>query len=163
MFWDRWELAPPWVERMRLDELLAARAPDTELMLDLKGRGPRVAHAVAAELDGRPVTVCSQNWRALDVLSDLADVRIVHSVGSARALERLRRRDTGQIEGISIHRKLLDPAVVADLRERAPLVMSWPVRTEADAHELAAWGVQGLIATDFERISSALSRRRVAA
>jgi hypothetical protein len=170
ILWDRWTLAAPWSPRLLLDELLAAAGGPGELMLDLKGRDPRlpllVAQAVADSGAGRRVTVCSQRWELLDPLDGASDLRVVHSVGSARRLEELRRRFARRsLAGISIHRRLRDGATVADLRERAGLLLSWPVEDLAQARQLEAWGVDGLITSRFEALAPvyAPTERMVAA
>jgi glycerophosphoryl diester phosphodiesterase len=160
ILWDRWELAPPGTPRMELDELLSEAAPATELMLDLKGHDRRIGERVmlAVEAAGRPgrVTVCSQDWRLLEPLRAAGGIRVVHSVGNARQLARLRRRHA-TLNGISIHQRLLDAAVVDDLRQRAEVVLSWPVESVALARRLAAWGVQGLISRSFEQLAAELA------
>lgn len=163
ILWDRWELASPWAPRMLLADLLSEAAPGTELMLDLKGHDRRLPDRVARAIEasgalGR-VTVCSQDWRLLEPFRRHPDVRVVHSVGNARQLARLRRRHGGDLAGISIHRRLLDAAVVADLRRRAELVLSWPVESVEQARELTGWGVRGLISQSFERLAPALDAR----
>jgi hypothetical protein len=57
------------------------------------------------------------------------------------------------VHGISIHRRLLDRATVADLRHRAELIMTWPVTTAEEAGQLAGWGVDGVITERFEELS----------
>ena len=163
ILWDRWELAPPWTPRMLLADLLSEAAPGTELMLDLKGHDRRLPDRVAAAIEssgarGR-VTVCSQDWSLLEPFRHRPDVRVVHSVGNARQLERLRRRQQDGLAGISINRRLLDQAVVADLRRRAELVLSWPVESVGQARRLTGWGVRGLISQSFERLVPALETR----
>jgi hypothetical protein len=148
VLWDRWYLAPPGTRRLELHELLAAT--DTALMLDLKG-GRRLGRRVAAALGGRPVTICSRRWSALEPFAGLPHVRVVHSVGSRRQLRALRRR--GCVDGISIHRRLLDRATVADLRRRAGLIMSWPVASAEEAALLAGWGVDGVITERYEELA----------
>lgn len=162
ILWDRWMLASPRTPRLLLDELLVEASPQTELMLDLKGRDPRLprhlADALAAAERVSPVTVCSRNWRLLEPLRDLPLVRVVHSVGSRRQLRALRARFADRrLAGISIHRELLSAPVVADLRRRAELVLSWPVETPDEAQRLSGWGVDGLISRDFERIAAAIT------
>jgi glycerophosphoryl diester phosphodiesterase len=158
ILWDRWELAPPWAPRMVLDELLAAAGAYTELMLDLKGHDRRLPGRVLAAIgtSGRGrITVCSQDWRLLEPLAAHPDIRVVHSVGNARQLARLRQRD-GTLAGVSIHERLLDAAVVEELRRRAALVLSWPVESVAQARRLAGWGVHGLISRSFENLAAEL-------
>ncbi|WP_187368794.1 glycerophosphodiester phosphodiesterase [Baekduia soli] len=162
ILWDRWELAPPWRPRLLLGDLLATAAPPTELMLDLKGRDPRLARAVAACLDrhgdGRRVTVCSRTWRLLRPLEGRPDVRVVHSVGSRRQLAALRRLlGYRAVDGVSIHRRLLDAPVTAALKRDVGLLVSWPVETAEEARRLAAWGVDGLITTRFDALAGVLA------
>lgn len=161
ILWDRWRLASPWRPRLELETLLQAASPTTELMLDLKGRdlrlSGRISDAIAKHAAGRRLTVCSQRWELLEPLDDLDNVRVVHSVGGARGLAALRRRFEGQrLAGVSIHRKLLDPDVVADLRRRAAIVMTWPVSSAEEARTLAGWGVDGLITDRFEELAGSL-------
>jgi glycerophosphoryl diester phosphodiesterase len=151
ILWDRWKLASPWARRLLVPELLRAVTPATELVLDLKGRDRRLAERVLAALaprlaEGHGVTICARSWPLLEPFAGVERVRIVHSVGSARQLARLRRRlDGRRIQGISIHERLLDSHRVRELREVADLVLTWPVNTVERARELASWGVDGLI------------------
>ena len=162
LLWDRWAVAPPWTPRLELHTLLRAASPGTELMLDLKGRdrrlGDRVAAALSAHAPGRAITVCARSWRLVDPLRDLPDVRLVRSIGGRRGLASLlaARRDE-RLDGVSIHRRLLTPAVVAELKRRAAVLMTWPIATAAEARELAAWGVDGVITEDFGRLAPALA------
>ena len=155
LLWDTWTVAPPWTPRLLLGDLLATAAPETELMLDLKGRDPRLAPAVARALREQPrasVTVCSRSWRLLEPLRDEPAVRVVHSVGSERQLAALLRRIGGTgLQGVSIHKKLLDPAITARLRARTELVMAWPVLDLEEGRRLAALGVTGVISDRFEQ------------
>jgi glycerophosphoryl diester phosphodiesterase len=78
-------------------------------MLDLKGHDRRLPDRVLGALEtggtlGR-VTVCSQDWALLEPFARQPGVRVVHSVGNARQLERLRRRHASGLAGISIHRR----------------------------------------------------------
>ena len=149
LYWDRWTLASPFRRSLVLAELLAATRPETELMLDLKGRDPRLAAIVRAELEPflptRRFTVCARSWELLEAFDGLP-VRRFASVGSARQLRALLARygQTG-VDGVSIHERLLDARVVADLRAVAGLVLTWPVNAPARARELVGLGVDGLI------------------
>ena len=160
ILWDRWRIAPPWTPRVTLPELLGAARPTTELMLDLKGGDLRLAVLVRAALAAsgrRSVTVCSQNWALLDALHGIDGLRTVYSVGGRRALRALRGRFAGSMaDGVSIHRKLLDPATVRDLRAITAMLLSWPVETPEEARELTRWGVDGLITEKFEALGPML-------
>lgn len=147
--WDRRQLAAPWRRRLQLSELLAAAAPTTELMLDLKGDDPRLAQLVVEDLtsyfSARRLTVCARAWPLLERFEGLP-VRRVHSVGTPRQLrELLRAASTKPFEGVSIHERLLDLAAVTELRRVANVVMTWPVNDLARAAELVRLGVDGLI------------------
>lgn len=151
ILWDRWTLASPWARRLTVPELLEAAGPGTELVLDLKGRDRRVAAAVRDAIRprlsaGSGVTICARSWPLLEPFAGVERVRLVHSVGSARQLARLRRRlGERRIHGISIHERLLDSRRVRELREVADLIFTWPVNTVERARELVGWGVDGLI------------------
>lgn len=152
LYWDCWFLARPFARHLRLEELLDALGPETELMLDLKGWNRALSHKLRAALEARPhvgsITVCARNWRLLEPLEGLSGVRTVCSVGNVRGLKRLlahARRRQRRVAGVSIHRRLLDPEVVLDLHLAAELVMTWPVNDVATAHELSSWGVHGFI------------------
>ncbi len=118
LFWDRWRVAAPWVPRLALAELLRASGPQTELVLDLKGRNPAlgrlVADAIEPHLPGSAVHRLCALACQLEPFSELP-VRRFESVGSARQLRRLLRRGTAA-HGVSIHARLLDEGVVQQLR-----------------------------------------------
>jgi hypothetical protein len=145
LYWDRRELRARWRPRLLLGELLAATAGE-ELMLDLKGRSPRVAELAARAIGADPepwrFTVCARSWPLLDRFAELP-VRRVHSVGTRRQLTRLLAR--GRVDCVSVHERLLDPAVMPRLRGVAATVLSWPVNDARRAAELVALGVSGLI------------------
>jgi glycerophosphoryl diester phosphodiesterase len=149
VFWDCWQLAPPWRAHLQLSDLLAAASPETELMLDLKGKDPRLAERVIAELEPyfakRRLSICTRAWPLLEAFDGLP-VRRIHSVGTARQLRALiRRANASRIEGVSIHERLLDLAAVTELRRVTGIVMTWPVNDLTRAAELARLGVDGLI------------------
>jgi glycerophosphoryl diester phosphodiesterase len=149
VFWDCWQLAPPWRAHLQLSDLLAAASPETELMLDLKGKDPRLAERVIAELEPyfgkRHLSICTRAWPLLEAFDGLPVGRI-HSVGTARQLRALiRATSTRRIEGVSIHERLLDFAAVTELRRVTGIVMTWPVNDLTRAAELARLGVDGLI------------------
>ena len=149
LYWDRWALGSPLRRSLVLSELLDATAPATELMLDLKGSNARLAQIVRAAIEphlpGRRFTVCARTWALLDTFDGLP-VRRFASVGSRRQLRSLLERFAGTgLDGVSIHERLLDARVVAELRSVAALVLTWPVNIPSRAGELVRMGVDGLI------------------
>lgn len=159
--WRRWWLVPGWRPRLRLADLFAAHAPDTELMLDLKGADLGLPAAVieARNQAGRtgPLTVCSQNWRLLGPFSGLPGVAVVHSVGNARQLRRLEA--VPDVTAASIDRRLLTSAVAARLHARGCFVMTWSVSTWAEAEALLAVGADGIISSEPEVLRRVMALR----
>lgn len=148
-YWDRWQLASPFRRTLTLPELLRASAGTTELMLDLKGSDVRLSEIVRAGIEpylpDRRFTVCARSWGLLDTFEGLP-VRRFASVGSRRQIGHLVRRFAGsRLDGVSIHERLLDARVVAELRSVAGLVLTWPVNVPGRASELLRMGVDGLI------------------
>jgi glycerophosphoryl diester phosphodiesterase len=147
ILWDRWRLANPLSPRLELQDLLAGAHRETHLLLDLKGRNPRLAELVLKALPrGRQVTICARSRRLLQPFVGREDLRLFQSVGSRRQLRSfLRRVDALVLDGVSVHERLLDEGVVEELRRQSAILMSWPVNTLQRAHELALLGVQGMI------------------
>lgn len=164
VLWDRWKLAPPWAPRLSLDRLLQTAAPSTLLMLDLKGRDPRLSLRVAAALRDhpRPRTVCcSKNWALLAAMREVDGVGVVHSVGGVRQFEALRKLAASRIvAGISIHKRLLSPSTLTALRRNVGLIMAWPVLGVEEAGRLIDWGVDGVITQEYEAVAAQLLPRR---
>jgi glycerophosphoryl diester phosphodiesterase len=143
-----------------LEEVLAAMAAETELVLDLKGPRKRLAEqvlrAVEPYLSERRFTVCARSWRLLEPFAG-TPVRRVHSVGNARQLRAvLRRFANRRLEGVSIHERLVNRETVAALGEIAELIMAWPVNEPERARALLRLGVAGLITDDAAAMSRAV-------
>jgi glycerophosphoryl diester phosphodiesterase len=152
--WDQGELVRRVdVRLLEIRELLASIDGDPRLLLDLKGIHPRLASRLARVLTevmpDTTVTVCTQHWWMLSAFRDLTNVRLVLSAGSRRRLRRLRSRVRRQpAYGVCVHRRLLTPEIVTELRRSAEVVFTWPVDTEdalADARRL---GVDAVIGKD---------------
>jgi hypothetical protein len=163
LYWDRWALASPFRRSLVLADLLRATGAGTELMLDLKGRRPRVAELVRAELEPylshRRLTICARSWRLLDVFEGLP-VRRFASAGSRRQVRALVRRYAGRgIDGVAVHERLLDARAVGELRSVAGVVLSWPVNAPARALELVGLGVDGLISDRASLIAPLVAAR----
>lgn len=163
--WDRWELASASAPRLGLAELLSADRHGTTFMLDLKGRNPSVGRSVASLLHefGRdhPLLACARQWRSVDALADLPYVRRVLSARNRVELARLRQRlaAKGHEYGVSVHRSLLDPVIVAELHRHVEVVMTWPVNDVPTLDRLLSLGVTGIISDEDEVLAELIRRR----
>jgi hypothetical protein len=149
--WWLWEPGELLLRRrvLQVQELLAAAAGDPRLMLDLKGIHPRLAPRLAAVLPDTTITVCTQHWWMLSAFRHLPNVRHVLSAGSRRGLRRLRsrlrRRSSQPPYGVCVHRRLLTPELVTELRQAAQVVFTWPVDTEEALEHARLLAVDGVI------------------
>lgn len=162
--WDRWELVPASAPRLGLAELLEADRHGTTFMLDLKGRGSDVGAAVARLLhDGgnhRPVVVCSRHWPAVEALAGLDYVLPVLSARRPRELASLwPQLIRSRPYGVSVHRSLLDPEVVARLRSQVEIVMTWPINDLGSLDEVVDLEVNGIISDEPGVLAEVLHRR----
>lgn len=163
--WDRWELASASAPRLGLHELLEADRHGTTFMLDLKGRRPSVGRSVAELLHDighhRAVLACGRQWSSVDALAELPYVRQVLSARNRVELARLRQRlsSTGLTYGVSVHRSLLDKAIVAELSERVEVVMTWPVNDIRTLDHLLEIGVTGIISDEDHVLAELMARR----
>ena len=163
--WDRWELASASAPRLGLRELLEADARRTTFMLDLKGRHTGAARSVARLLHElghhQPVLVCGRHWPSVEVLTTLPYVRPVLSARTRAELGRLRSRvaDGDRVHGVSVHRTLLDDALVEELLRRVEVVMTWPVNDSTTLATVLAVGVNGVISDESAVLRELLAER----
>ena len=148
--WEPWARAGSR-RRTRLADLLACAAPETTLLLDLKGRDARLPAAVQRQLDAspvrRPVVVCGRAWALLEPFDAQDDVRVFRSAGTATELLALLGRDEPG-DGACVREHLLDARLVRLLREHVASVLAWTVNSPGRAEELLALGVDGVISDD---------------
>lgn len=151
---DTWELLPADPDQLLLDEVLdAAASSGAALMLDLKGVGgigPAVDRALHARRPEVPVLVCGRWWPSMTPFFGRDRARPVLSARGRGELARLHRRlQRGPTPyGVSVHRSLLDRDVVARLRARVEVVMTWPVNDEDALADVLDAGVNGVITDD---------------
>lgn len=163
--WDRWELASARSPRLGLRELLEADRHGTTFMLDLKSRSPSVGTAVAQllhEVAGHhAVLVCGRRWPTVERVAELAFVHAVLSARNRLELSRLRARlaDGPGVHGVSVHRSLLTEDLVAELRDRVEVVMSWPVDDPDTLRRTLAMGVNGIISNEPEVLAAVVHDR----
>ena len=151
ILWDRWYLSSPCTPRLGLEQLVAAAAPGTDLLLDLKGPSRRVSHLVLAVLGrtepkGR-ISVCARNARLLDPFRGHPEIRVIPTVATRRELWRI---TSGQepLAALSVKAALCTPRHVAMLRRRAPLLIAWGVRDPEHLRALWELGVHGFSVAD---------------
>lgn len=159
LLWDRWRLERGWGRRLLLEDVLAAAAPTTRLMIDIKRQRPGLSERIARTMDarwpGREYLVCSQDWAAIDVFEGQKQATQVYSVGSEPALAQfLRRFPEGGLTHCSIHERFVDARSAAALVARTELVMSWPVNEPSRLAQLASMGVQGMITDRLDLITA---------
>lgn len=162
--WDRWSLAFGWRRTLVVADILGALPADVAPMFDLKGTDPRLPSAlqrlIEEHLPGRPYAVSSQNWSYLDEFLGIEEARVIRSVGSARALQQMRTDlDAWTGAGIGFDVELLVPAVIEELRERTPLLVTWTINDLEQAQRLVEQGVGGII-TDSLTVVRALAAPR---
>jgi len=149
--WDKWELRSARAPRLGLEELLLAARHGATFMLDIKGRrvaaGEEVARHLHTYAPERPVVVCTRFWPALRAFERIPWVRTVRSARKrgelSLLLHHLRRH--GPEYGVSVHRSLLTPSVVAELHRYVEIVMTWPVNDSDALAEVLAHGETGAV------------------
>lgn len=167
LLWDRWKLEPGLAPRLTLEALLAALGDGRAgLLLDLKGKDPRLPDAIVGALRSsgasRPVAVCSQDWPLLERFRAHPEISVLHSIGKRRRLRAfLDGRTPAGGHGISINRKFLDAATLRRLRAMTPLLVTWAVADPYAAVRLAEAGVDGMITDDLAVVRD-IARRRAA-
>lgn len=164
--WDRgpWELTPRSVDQLHLPELLDQLVPDATLMLDLKGISPvgqRTAELLHERRPDAPVLVSSRWWPSVEPFFALDWALPVLSVRNRPELARLRRRvRRGRPPyAVCLHGSLLSAPVVAELRERVEVVMSWGVNDESTLERVVDLGVTGIISDNPEVLRSITAQR----
>jgi glycerophosphoryl diester phosphodiesterase len=154
-----------------LADLIESLGDDSDrLMLDLKGVRPGLAPAVASVLKehapGVPVTISTPHWWMFKALDDLPHIRPMLSAGSWPMVERLRELirkgpsawPTAQpVFACSIHRTLLTPAIVAEIRTKVEHVVTWPVDTPEQLSEARELGVTGITSKDIDLLKSLIA------
>ncbi|HWH30734.1 MAG TPA: glycerophosphodiester phosphodiesterase [Mycobacteriales bacterium] len=158
---DRWELVRH-TPQLQLEELLDAARAGATLMLDLKGVGgvgPSVARLLHERVPDAPIVVCGRWWPSVQAFDGAPWARQVLSARGRAELARLRRRlRTGPpLYGVSVHRSLLEPRVVQELRRQVEVVMTWPVNDDDALERVLAAGVNGVITDEVDVLRSVVA------
>jgi glycerophosphoryl diester phosphodiesterase len=162
-FWDKWQLYPADFPRPRLRELMDTLPPGATVMLDLKGVG-RVGPETLRHLQvpSHPLIVCARWWPSVQPFREVPWAKVALSARGRGELLRLRRllRTGHAPDGVSIHLSLLTPDVVAEIHEKVPLVMSWPVDDPASLERAYAVGVDGVITKDLDILRQVVASKQ---
>lgn len=148
--WEQWYLLPRSTRGTPIDDVLATLAPDQVLLVDLKCFTRRAARQILASIpDSHPLLVACRSWWVLRAADDRSRARVLRSCANRlQVWLAIRMRGLDDRTGVTVHARLLEADTVAELRSRTPLVYSWGFTTRAEARELAAMGVTGLITDD---------------
>jgi glycerophosphoryl diester phosphodiesterase len=161
IMWDRRQ-RPAWnPPRQSFAEVVAAADHSTVFYIDLKGWSLRLSRRVIDSLRGRAAyVVSSRAWWLLHPFRGREGVVVLRSIGAPWQLRwfRATRRSATPDEGASIHRNLLNPAVITELKSRTTTLFAWGVSSYDDALELERWGVDGVIVDDLEIARRLLER-----
>ena len=155
--WDRWQLSLGRRRDLVVRQILRALPEEVTPMFDLKGTHPDLPRdlqrVIAEHLPGRAYAVSSQNWDYLHQFLGAEHANVVRSVASAKALQRMRTDlEAWAGAGVGLHRKLLSPQVIEQLREHTEIVLTWTVNDVERATELVRQGVTGIITDSLEVI-----------
>jgi glycerophosphoryl diester phosphodiesterase len=168
ILWDRWKLVSARAPRLELPPVLDALSGPAGVMLDLKGMDRRMPDELVRALEDygrdRPLVACARNWHLLEPLEEQPHISVLYSVGSAWQLARLRRRiANGRRHDVSVHRRLLSPEVVEELKGSADTLVTWPVNDDETLDRVLGWGVDGVITDSFDVLRRVVAERADAA
>ncbi len=150
--WEKWYLLPVGVKVPDIEEILAAVAPDTPLMLDLKCFTRAAARRIRASVpDTHPLIVSSRAWWVLPIFADRPRTSLLRSCGNRLQLWLVDRLPgLGPSVGVTVHERRLDQAEITRLRAGTGLLYTWGVTSRNRGDELVQAGVAGLIVDDLE-------------
>ena len=142
-----------------LTEVLAG-ARGTTLLIDISGRDPDTAQAVAGAVDQAGaedrVAGCG-DWNHLDRLGELLPrVPRFYTIGKVRDLESLRPRlARREVRAVSIYRGAVTPAIVRELKNAGvETTIAWTVNDPAEARRLLSWGIDGITSDSLELLAA---------
>jgi len=162
--WDKWQLYPVAEEQLLLEHLMDALPPKQTVMLDLKGVGrvgPEVVRHLHARSPQHPIPVCARWLPSVAPCRAPPWAQVLLSARGRSELLRLRRllRTGTAPDGVSMHLSLLTPALVAEIKQRVPLVLTWPVDDDASLDRAEHVGVDGVITKDLEIVRAVVGAR----
>jgi len=158
ILWERWRIRLD-TSPLTLNMLLETIDADSLLFLDLKGDDPELGPAIVRELrqraPGRRVALCGRDYPQLDAVLNEPEVTIFYSVGEEKEFAAAwPRLENMEWPAISIHRKLITPAVMDRLNAMNATVICWDVNTIDQARVLHHMGVDGFTSDNLDLLKN---------
>lgn len=160
----QWRVERGWGKQLTLADVLAASAPATRLMLDMKGvdirLAPTLIEVMAALQPERQYAVVSRRWALLEAFRDHGHAFVIHAAGDERELRDVRRQLTWHDHhAVAVNHLLLTAERVSELRASAPTLLAWTVNDQARMRQLVDWGVNGIISDRLDVLRAARGMR----
>ena len=143
-----------------LEDVLALARGRRRILVDVKwspgGRQSAFARALAqtVRLAGMAdeVTFCGQNWPVLQRLRVVdPGLRVHYSIGAERQLAAFGHVPQDEtLRGVCLHQSLLNAQVIDILKRRGLDIWTWVVDDLAQARELVAIGIDGIISNSLD-------------
>jgi len=161
----RWYIRPD-IRPVRLAELLEKAKGKRKLLLDLKGGYGRLAELSFAESLANLLVscgmeeeayICGQNWSLLDRVREVApQLQVRFSIERPTQWQNFSRRLAAgeRIDGICLHRALMNGDMARFLGERSIEAFCWTVNEPQEASRLLALDVAGIISDDLLLLGS---------
>jgi len=143
------------ISPLYLEDVLALARGRRRVLVDVKwspgGRQSAFARALAQTVRlasmADDVTFCGQNWSVLQRLRVIdPDLRIRYSIGVQRQLAAFGHVPQDEtLRGVCVHQSLLNAELIDILKRRGLDIWTWTVDDLAEARELVAMGIDGII------------------
>lgn len=148
ILWEKWAIAPGWVPRYHLRELLDDVPEDVLIFLDFKGTamdlGPEVVHELQRFAPSRVIAICGRNYPQLQTIAHEPNIICFYSVGSEEewpiAKELIAASNP---PALSLDANLATPERINWMSSIGGTVVCWNVKSESQMNELRAMGVDG--------------------
>lgn len=164
ILWEKWSIAPGWIPRYTLRDLLRDTPEDIMLFLDFKGRemdlGPEVLKELQRTAPDRVIAICGRNYPQLQTIANEPNIICFYSVGEAEEWPVAQELIAASEQpALSIHASLATPERMAWVNDLGGVVICWDVQTVERMDELRALGVDGFT-TDNPKIFTRIKEMR---
>lgn len=148
ILWERWAIAPGWLPRYTLRDLLQDLPDDVLIFLDFKGENMDLGPAVLEELDrtapNRTIAICGRNYPQLQTIADEEHVIPFYSVGDEKEWPKAQKLiEASNPPALSLLAELATPDKLAWMKERDGTTVCWGVESDEQMQRLRDMGVDG--------------------